>query len=290
MGDIAFRLIRVAIELAAAGCAVALAAATWAWHAENPSEPSETALDRWLTERLGAAGVEVDPKTAKTWAALGAIAAALAMLALGVEPPAALAGTAAAALAAAALLAVRSRRTARSFSGQLGDALPVVAAGLRSGLSLPAALDSYCKEADNPIRAEFQRVSRDVGVGIPFHEALLSMSERMSSKDARQLATAVRIQARTGSGLADIIDHIAASIKERERLRAKARSLTSTNRMSAKLLTVLPILLISFFVATNERFRTFYLGPEGMWVGVAMAGMLAVGSLLLHRITTFRVD
>lgn len=184
------------------------------------------------------------------------------------------------------LIKIRLERQNADFNSQLADALPVIAGSLRSGMSLAGAIESFADSAQQPIKGEFDKVKNDLNAGIGFSRALENVSERMSSRPCHMLSVTVAVSTETGSALADILDKLAATIKENERLVKKADSLTSANRASAKLLTIMPIGLFAFFNATQEDFRKFYFGPEGFKVTVILACMIITGNLILKRLTT----
>lgn len=282
----------VVFLLAAAACGIALGLQLWNQYArrQNVGDVELTKIDQWLEKQMRKLGVEADVPIVRTALIVGIILALFVLVAFGVSFVNAVLIIVGALAIEVVALRMRSNKNAKSFSAQLGDALPIVAAGLKSGLTLSAALESYCENAENPIKAEFTRVANDVIVGISFPEALTAMAERMQSKDAQMLATTVAIQAQTGAPLADIIEQIAATIKERERLRAKCDSLTATNRMSGLFLTAIPVLLIGWFCLTNETFRVFYFSTDGLPVLAGIICMLVTGNLILRRMTDLRVD
>lgn len=292
MADVVIRAALVALGLVTAVLAVALGLATHAFRAAHPvaavADPDggTGALDS-LAARLGIR--DRDAARLRTYGGTGLLAVALVALGSGIGALRTLALLAGLVLVALLLVRARARSTTGDFSRQLGEALPVIAASLRSGTSLPASLDSYCRSAEEPLRGELARVSADVTVGVPFARAVDNMATRMKSEDAHMLATTIAVQAETGAGLADIIDNLAGTIKERQRLKAKAASLTATNRMSARFLTALPILLFVFFFSTSESFAAFYSSAEGLPVLLLIASLITVSSLVLSRMTKIEV-
>lgn len=292
MADVIIGAALVALGAVTVALAVALALATHAFRVAHPvaavadPEGGTRALDS-LAARLGIH--DRDAARLRTYGGTAILAVALVALGSGIGILRTLAILLGTLLVALLLVRSKARSTTGDFSRQLGEALPVIAASLRSGTSLPAALDSYCRSAEDPLRAELARVSADVTVGVPFSRAVDNMATRMKSEDAHMLATTIAVQAETGAGLADIIDNLAGAIKERQRLRAKADSLTATNRMSARFLTALPILLFAFFFATSESFASFYSSPEGLPVLLLIASLITVSSAILSKMTKMEV-
>lgn len=281
-----------AVTLAAAAlCALALVLNLWTHYVQSGVRIEETVVDRWVDRQLTQLGLNVNPVTAK-WVILGGVAlTAFVLYAFGFPVTSAVAMVATLLAIAVLLLRIRAMRKAKSFSAQLSEALPIVAASLKSGITLTAALDSYCENADEPIRSEFRRVSNDVIVGFSFPDAVRALAARMHSKDAMLLATTVAIASETGAPVAETIEQIAGTIKERERLRARAASLTATNRASTKILIAVPLLLLAGFCYSSESCREFYFGSTaGIGVLVYVALTLSIGALILNRMTDLKVD
>ena len=250
----------------------------------------ERLLDEKTQEILTALGVDAEPAVARLVVGAIAATAAIACWLLGLPPLLIVLVPVLALIVLALAASVVAKKRRASFTAQLANSLPIIAASLRSGSSLASARDSYCENAPEPLRGELARVSADLVVGTTFPDALRSMSKRTNSSDVRMLAATVAVQSDTGSGLADIIDKLAETIRDRQRLRDKARAMTATNRMSSAILTVIPVLLLGFLLATTEKMRDFYTSADGLPVGIALVCMLAVGSVVLHRMTDVKID
>ena len=143
-------------------------------------------------------------------------------------------------------------RTAASsaFNKQLPDTITLIANALRAGSSFLQAIELVVRESRPPISTEFGRVIREVNLGLPFDQALENMVRRVRSDDLELMATAISIQHQVGGNLAEILDSIAYTIRERVRIKGEIRTLTAQQRLSGYVVGFLPIGLAGFlFIA-----------------------------------------
>ncbi|MCC7163171.1 MAG: type II secretion system F family protein [Anaerolineae bacterium] len=182
------------------------------------------------------------------------------------------------------------RRRLDAFNNQLGDTIVLLSNSLRSGYSLLQSMETASKELAPPMSAELTRVTREVGLGLTLQEALANMLRRMPSDDLDLMITAINVQHEVGGNLAEILDNIAHTIRERIRIFGEIRTITAQQRLSGYILTVLPIAL---------AFVMYFLNPEyisRMWqdlCGLLMlftgALMMGMGYLVIRRITDIEV-
>ena len=140
-----------------------------------------------------------------------------------------------------------------AFNKQLPDTITLIANALRAGSSFLQAIELVVRESRPPISTEFGRVIREVNLGLPFEQALENMVRRVRSDDLELMATAISIQHQVGGNLAEILDSIAFTIRERVRIKGEIRTLTAQQRLSGYVVGFLPIGLAGFlFVAAPE--------------------------------------
>ena len=224
------------------------------------------------------------------WAACVAVAL---LASLVVSAPPYLAATAALAGCALpwALLRGRQRSARRRFGDDLGDVLPLVASNLRGGLSLRQSIAPVAENMGEPVRGEFRILAAELERGVPTEEALAHMAERNDSRDLVLLASAVATTSVTGGNLADVVDSVAAAIRQRCELRRMVASKTSEQRASAKVLVAVPAALAVGLILTQEAWREFFLSStEGMVTLAATATLAVVGYWLALRMTDIRLD
>ena len=147
-------------------------------------------------------------------------------------------------------LARRKNGRLGAFNKQLPDTITLIANALRAGSSFLQAIELVVRESRPPISIEFARVIREVNLGLPFEQALENMVRRVRSDDLELMATAISIQHQVGGNLAEILDSIAYTIRERIRIKGEIRTLTAQQRLSGYVVGFLPIGLAGFlFVA-----------------------------------------
>lgn len=168
---------------------------------------------------------------------------------------------------------------------QLPDALTVLASSLRAGYSFLQALDTVSKEIGEPAAGEFQRVVAEIRLGRPIDEALSAMAERIDSTDLRWAVIAVNVQREVGGNMAEVLDIVANTIRERAFIRRQVQVLSADGRLSVWILSSLPFFLLLYLSIVNPD----YLEPLfSRALGIAMlaggATILALGIWFMTRI------
>jgi tight adherence protein B len=162
-----------------------------------------------------------------------------------------------------------------AFNKQLPDTITLIANALRAGSSFLQAIELVVRESRPPISTEFGRVIREVNLGLSFDVALENMVRRVRSDDLELMATAISIQHTVGGNLAEILDSIAFTIRERVRIKGEIRTLTAQQRMSGYVVGFLPIALAGFLFIAAPGFM------EPMFdARVALMG-LPLGTIIL---------
>jgi tight adherence protein B len=185
----------------------------------------------------------------------------------------------------------------RAFDKQLPDTITLIANALRAGSSFLQAIELVVRESRPPVSTEFGRVIREVNLGLPFEQALENMVRRVRSDDLELMATAISIQHTVGGNLAEILDSIAYTIRERVRIKGEIRTLTAQQRLSGYVVGFLPIALAGFiFVAAPTFFDPMFLNPPGVLglpAGVIIMGfglfMMFIGFMLIRKIVDIEV-
>lgn len=155
-----------------------------------------------------------------------------------------------------ALRVLASRRRA-AFADQLDDSLQLMASSLRAGHSLLQALASVATEAEEPTSTEFARIINETRVGRPLNEALDETAERMDSEDFNWVSQAIAINREVGGNLADVLDGVGHTIRERNQIRRQVKVLAAEGKISVYVLMALPVGIASFLWLTNPA----YLAP-----------------------------
>jgi tight adherence protein B len=184
----------------------------------------------------------------------------------------------------------RRKRRLKKFAAQLPEALELVARALRAGHSLAAGFRLVASEMSNPIGGEFNRVFEEQNLGLPFEEALESLTERVPNLDLKFFATAVILQRQTGGDLAEILDKIGSLVRERFKIWGQVQALTGEGRLSGIVLLALPPLLFVAVYRMNPDYLmllfTDELGKKMLIGGVLMQ---LFGALVIRKIVNIRV-
>jgi tight adherence protein B len=167
-------------------------------------------------------------------------------------------------------------RRAEKLREQLPDVLTIMASSLRAGHSFLQALDTVAKEIAQPAAAEFQRVVAEVRLGRGAEDALGALAERVGSADFKWAVLAVNIQREVGGNLAEILDNVADTLRERATMRRQVRVLTSEGRLSAWVLGLMPFAIGFYVYITNPGYIGLLFTTK---IGILMlsgAGLLLV--------------
>jgi tight adherence protein B len=173
-----------------------------------------------------------------------------------------------------------------AFNKQLPDTITLIANALRAGSSFLQAIELVVRESRPPISTEFGRVIREVNLGLPFDQAMENMVRRLRSEDFELMATAINIQHSVGGNLAEILDSIAYTIRERVRIKGEIRTLTAQQRLSGYVVGGLPFGLAAFiYLAAPTFFDPMF--DDKVAVAGLPAGILILGAGVLMMLLGF---
>lgn len=218
-----------------------------------------------------------------------AVAAWLVALTITLNPAGSLVlGFAAGTMPFLALDAARAKRLS-SFNAQIGDALTIMANSLRSGFSFLQSMDMVRKELTDPIKKEFTRTIKEITLGTPTEEALENMARRVNSEDLDLVVTAVLIQRQVGGNLAEVLDNIAETIRDRMRIKRDIRTLTAQGRISGLIIGLLPLVLGGFMMVVRPSYvMELFASRLGLtMLTLAVTGELA-GLIIIKRIVDIK--
>ncbi|NLA58068.1 MAG: secretion system protein [Firmicutes bacterium] len=180
----------------------------------------------------------------------------------------------------------RERASMAALSGQIADSLILMANSLRAGHSFLQSLEMVAREMDPPISREFRRALQEMSLGIPVETALTAMGRRAGNEDLDPMVTAVLIQRQVGGNLAEILDAIAETIRERVRIQGEVKTLTAQGRISGVIISLLPLAIGVFIGILNPDYLhvliTHPLGKVMLAVGVLgqLAGIAAIRKII----------
>ncbi len=194
-------------------------------------------------------------------------------------------------------LKYRQGKRLKAFGAQLPDTITLLANSLRAGSSFLQGIELVTREARPPISEEFDRVVRDMQLGLALQPALNNLVRRVASEDLELMVTAIQIQSQVGGNLATVLDSIAFTIRERIRIKGEIQTLTAMQRYSGYVITLLPVGLGGILFVISPAYMTPMIQrpPEmfGLPMGIVfflVGGIsMAMGYVLIRRIVDIKV-
>jgi tight adherence protein B len=188
------------------------------------------------------------------------------------------------------LILRKLERRRRLFAEQLPDNLQVLASALRAGHSFIGALSVVVDDADEPSRTEFRRVVADEQLGIALDDAIRAVVKRMANEDLEQVALVAALQRRTGGNMAEVLERVTETIRERFELRRMIKTLTAQGRMSRWIVSALPVALLVLISVINPEYTQPLFASTGGRLALLFAALMVVsGSLVIKRIVNIKV-
>jgi tight adherence protein B len=182
---------------------------------------------------------------------------------------------------------VRRRQSKRikDFSNQLGDTITLLANSLRSGYSLLQSMETVAHELPPPVSVEFERIVREVGLGLSYEQAMNNMLRRVPSDDLDLMITAVNVQHEVGGNLAEILETIGYTIRERVRIQGEIRVLTTQQVGTGAIVGLLPFVVgLLLYLINSEYILSMFREPCG-WAMIAMILiLLGMGFAIMRKI------
>jgi tight adherence protein B len=189
----------------------------------------------------------------------------------------------------------KNRRLSK-FNNQLGDMLGLMVNGLRAGYSVMQAMEAVSKELAPPICDEFRRVVQEIQLGVTTEKALDNLLRRIPSDDLDLVITAMNVQREVGGNLAEILDTISHTIRERVRIKGEISVLTAQMRISGLLLSLLPVGLLLVLYVINRPYIMTIFAPKNNtpfpcgFVALGVSGLLiVVGYFVMQKIAKIDV-
>ena len=187
-------------------------------------------------------------------------------------------------------LGFRRGRRRKAFNSGLPDTLQLMSGSLAAGLSLAQSIDTIVREGAEPIASEFRRVLVETRLGVSLEDALEGVAERFDSKDFEWVVMAIKIQRQVGGNLAELLDTVAATMREREYVRRQVAALAAEGKLSAWVLGGLPPLFMVYLLFTNYDYViVMFQEPLGWLMLVGAATILSIGVFWMSRLVKVEV-
>lgn len=229
--------------------------------ADIPLRPEEF-LIIWMVAGLGPGTV--------IFISLGKVVAALFLYLLGIIIP-------------PLIISIAQQRRVKKFDQQICDSLSIISNALRAGFSFMQALDLVSREMPDPIGAEFARSFREMKLGTPMEEALQALVGRVPSPDLDLVVTAVLIQRQVGGNMAEILDSISLTIRERVRIQGEIRTLTAQGRISGLVIGLIPPILMVLLLLINPSYMSPLIKSPLGWLLLGSGIVAEIFGLLIIK-------
>ena len=177
-----------------------------------------------------------------------------------------------------------ARRRAR-FNLQLPEALATMSNALRAGFSISQAFDSVVKQGEAPVSEEFAILQQQLKIGMSFEDALSSLSQRVGSDDLTLVTTAILISRKTGGNVTEIFDKISETIRGRQRIERKVKSLTAQGRMQGVVVSLMPLFLgFAMTLMKPKMMLPFLTSAAGAGAVLLTCALVGCGWLMIRKI------
>jgi len=178
----------------------------------------------------------------------------------------------------------------KTINLQLGDTIAIMSNAMKAGHSFFQAVDSVSREMTGPIADEFTKLQKEISLGVETETALENMVARVGSDDLELVVTAVLIQRQIGGNLAEILDNISGTIRQRVRTKGEIKTLTAQGRMSGWIISLLPFALVAVVATVSPgQIITLLSDPLGILMVVMALVMEFIGIILIRKIVNVEV-
>jgi len=218
-----------------------------------------------------------------------ALAAAALYLRTSALAPAILIGAAASAIPWLYLARKRAQRFA-AFEERLPEALDLIVSALRAGHGLSSAIGTVAKEVSGPVGREFRQCFEEMNFGLELRTAMVNMVARVPIQDVKIVVTAILVQKESGGNLAEVLDNVAAIIRDRFRLKREIRTRTAQGRLTGWILACLPpVLAVMLYLANPAHISLLWTHPLGLKMLYGAVVMTIIGGLIIRKIVNVRI-
>jgi tight adherence protein B len=190
----------------------------------------------------------------------------------------------------AVYLGFRKRKRMGRLDEQLIEALMLMSGGLRAGYSFLQGAEAVVRDLESPIQDEFRALLQDLRVGVQMEEALPALAQRAGTEEFDMMVTAVLVQRSSGGNLAEVLETIAHTIRERLRIRREVATLTAQERMSSYVVGGLPVFAFAFLSFINPGYLDLLFGTDfGRLLLAAVVGLELIGFFIIRKIIDIRL-
>lgn len=188
------------------------------------------------------------------------------------------------------VLKSKIKKRIKFLNEQLGDAIVLISNSLKAGYSFFQSVDIVAREMNGPIAEEFMLMQKEINLGQTTERALENLVSRVSSDDLELVVTAVQIQRQVGGNLAEVLDNISSTIRDRVKIKGDVRTVTAQGRMSGLIIALLPLVLgLLVFLINPEHMSILFTHPLGIGILVYSVITELVGVYFINKIVKIEV-
>jgi tight adherence protein B len=188
------------------------------------------------------------------------------------------------------LLNRRKRNRQRAFTEQLPEVLTLLVGALRAGHGISQAMGVIVSQLSPPTSVEFGRTIRSISLGLPLQDALADMATRIGTDEIWMIVTAISVQHESGGNLAQTLETVGETVRERLRVKREIRTLTAQQRLTGYILAVFPVVLAAILYLINPPYIKLLLAPGLMRIAlIAVVVMEILGFFIISRIVDIEV-
>ena len=188
------------------------------------------------------------------------------------------------------ILGFLKRRRMNKFLEELANAVDVIVRGVKAGLPLGDCLRIIATESQEPLRSEFRHVVEQTALGIPLHEAVLKLYERMPVTEANFFAIVVSIQQKSGGNLSETLSNLAKVLRDRKKMKAKVRALSAEAKSSAAIIASLPPAVMGFvYISTPQYISLLWTTSTGRMLLVGCLAWMFTGVMVMRKMINFEI-
>lgn len=185
---------------------------------------------------------------------------------------------------------IKKRSRMNKIDSQLEELLTLVSNSLKAGYGLMQGLEFASRQLRDPIAAEIRGTLRDASLGMSAEDAIKGLGDRMESPDMDMVVIAINIQRSVGGNLAEILDNVAFTMRERQRIRGEIKTLTAQQQISGYIVCALPLLVgAAFYVLNPDYMKVLFTDTMGQTMLGAAVGLQVLGIYIIRRIVNIEV-
>lgn len=187
-------------------------------------------------------------------------------------------------------LNAKIRAREKQLNEQLCDAIILISNSLKAGYSFFQAVDTVSKEMTGPVADEFILLQKEINLGLPTDNALENLVKRVSSDNLELVVTAVLIQRQVGGNLAEVLDNISSTIRDRVKIKGEIRTVTAQGKMSGVIISILPIALgVILYIINPEHIGLLFTDPIGIGILVFSVIMELIGIYFISKVVKIEI-